>query len=170
MARVSTQKARKDYPDQGIVKGDTYYKWTLRPGGRYSKGVLYRSARLPRPSQLTSNAFRSPLYSLQEQVDDLTTENAHTDREGIVEEIRALGEDQREKFDNMPEGLQQGDTGQLLEGRADACGEWADELEGIDLSELEQDYRPEDHDSEEAWEELKQEKVDELQGIEYNGD
>ena len=33
MPRVSTQKAAKDYPDQGIKKGDQYFHWKFRFGG-----------------------------------------------------------------------------------------------------------------------------------------
>ena len=33
----------------------------------------------------------------------------------------------------MPDSLQQGPTGELLQGRADSCEEWADSLEGVDL-------------------------------------
>jgi DNA repair ATPase RecN len=47
----------------------------------------------------------------------------------VLEEIRTLGEEQQEKLENMPEGLQQGDTGQLLQERADNCESWAGEIE-----------------------------------------
>lgn len=40
------------------------------------------------------------------------------DLESLAEQVREFGEEQQGKFDNMPEGLQQGDTGQLLEERA----------------------------------------------------
>ncbi len=46
-----------------------------------------------------------------------------------AEEIRSLGQSEREKYDNMPEGLQQGETGQTLDERANNCESWADEVE-----------------------------------------
>jgi hypothetical protein len=42
-----------------------------------------------------------------------------------------LGEQAQESFDNMPEGLQQGDTGQMLENRAQACHDAAATLEAL---------------------------------------
>ena len=46
-----------------------------------------------------------------------------------AEQLRELGQECQDKFDNIPEGLQQGDTGQLLENRAQECEAKADELE-----------------------------------------
>ena len=51
------------------------------------------------------------------------------DFRGVAEALRELGSEQQEKYDNMPEGLQQGDTGQMLEERASNCESWADEIE-----------------------------------------
>lgn len=44
-----------------------------------------------------------------------------------------MAEEEREKFDNMPEGLQQGERGQDMETAADALESAADELDGTDL-------------------------------------
>jgi len=47
MARATQQRARKDYPAQGIKKGDSYWKWSFRFGG------TFKSLTKPQPSQLT---------------------------------------------------------------------------------------------------------------------
>lgn len=121
MARAHfVKKARKDNP--AVKAGESYYWWEFRYGGKhYSKTP-------PRPSQLTQSEFLSQMYSFQEQIEDATSIE---DIEGLPDEIRQLGEEQIEKKDNMPEGLQEGDTGQLLEERAEAMESWASELEDI---------------------------------------
>jgi hypothetical protein len=66
----------------------------------------------------------------------------------IAGDIRTLGEECQEKHDNMPEGLQQGDTGQLLETRAQECEGKAEELESAARA-LDSFEEPEDEDDKE---------------------
>lgn len=117
MARVYTQKARKDYPNEGIQKGEVYYQWQLY------HGPVRRSKTPPKRSQLTGSGYLSTLYDLFDQ-----EINEPSDLESIADELESLGQEQRDRFDNMPEGLQQGDTGQMLEQRADACEEAASNI------------------------------------------
>lgn len=151
MPRVKKAVARKNYPDYGIKKGDTYYSWKFRYGG------LHRSKTPPRPSQLTQSEFLSAVYSVQESIEDLIAETnipeedvedgeetddadskaaeiadslASAIRE-FAEEIRNAGEECRSRRDNMPEHLQSASTGELLETRADRCEELANELETV---------------------------------------
>ncbi len=129
MPRVHLVKAAaKDNPV--AKKGESYHWWKPRYGGkRYSKTP-------PRPSQLTTSDFLSRQMELEERVGDLradTFEDLKSEVESICEEIRMLGEEQDEKLNNMPDSLQQSPTGELLEGRASACEDWASELEGVDL-------------------------------------
>jgi hypothetical protein len=136
MAKVHEVKsARKANKAAGIKVGDSYYWWAFRFGGkRVSKTY-------PRRSQLTQSEFYSAVYDLEDRIGDMkiedyaTAEDLKSDLEDIASEIRQLGEEQDDKFNNMPEGLQQGDVGQLLEERRDACESWADELEAIDADE-----------------------------------
>jgi hypothetical protein len=46
-----------------------------------------------------------------------------------MEEIRRIGEAEREKFDNMSEGLQQSERGEAIEAAADALEQVADDIE-----------------------------------------
>lgn len=138
MPRVHSQVAAKDYPDQGIKKGDTYYSWTFK--NRVGRGTRVMSRTPPKASQLTRSEYLSQALSLQERVEALeANENLPGEVEEIIGDLRSLADEQDEKFNNMPEGLQQGDTGQLLETRRDNTNSFADELEGIDLDEFKED-------------------------------
>jgi hypothetical protein len=123
MARLHYRKARKDYPANGIKRGDMYYFAQIKTGPRSSRTI--RSLTKPRPSQLNTG-FAGLIGDIQEDFERI--EDVDGLRE-MAETIRELGSEQQEKFDNMPEGLQQGDVGQLLEERAQECESWADEID-----------------------------------------
>ncbi len=125
MAKIQERKAAKDYPANGIKKGDTYFFVAIKTGPRSSRTI--RSLVRPKRYELTTSAFKGALWRIEDEgfneIDD------PEGLRGVAEEIRDLGGEQQESFDNMPEGLQQGDTGQLLEERATGCEEWADAIE-----------------------------------------
>lgn len=126
MARVHHRKARKDYPAQGIAKGDMYYYVKIKTGPRTSREM--RSKTPFKRSALTQSDYLSQLYDWEDgkaEISDMESAQQFAD------DIRALGEEQDEKFNNMPEGLQQGDSGQMLEARRDACEQAASEIEEI---------------------------------------
>lgn len=158
MARAHfVKKARKAHKAGGIKKGESYYWWAFMVGGR--GGPKHYSKTAPRPSQLTQSEFLGSLYALQEEIDDLdANDGLGAAVEDIASRLRDLGTEQSDKKDNLPEGLQEGPTGELLQERADACEAAADDLEGItfDVSEKEDDQSDEDY-----W----QEKLDEVQEI-----
>lgn len=116
MPRVHQRVARKDYPKYGIEKGQKHYHWVLKTGPRSSRE--FRQIAPPKQSQLTTSEYLGTLYDIQDSI------GAATDGDGIrvcADELETLASETREKYENMPEGLQQGDTGQLLEERADNC-------------------------------------------------
>ena len=125
MPRVHYRKARKAYPIVGIEVGDMYYTWRIR--STYG-GTTYRSKERPKPSQLTNSPFKSGYLSAVEIWED--SSKSPEDARGLAEALREVGQEAQESFDNMPEGLQQGDTGQLLEERAYECESKADEIDG----------------------------------------
>lgn len=138
MPRVyKVESARKDYPEAGIKKGDTYYHWEFRFGGKR------KSKTYPKPSQLTQSAFLQQLYSIQE-IGLPADESLKDIVEDIAGQLRDLGEEQQNSLDNMPEGLQQGSTGEMLQTRIDSCESVADEIENIDLSGPDTDEEKED--------------------------
>lgn len=132
MPHVKQVKAAKDYPQFGIKKGDLHYYTKMKTGPRSSRELRQKTPF--KRSQLTSSPFLSALYDWEDSKSDV---GSHEDIQGLADTIREIGEEERSKFDNMPEGLQQGDTGQMLEQRAEACETAATELEEI-ASEWEQ--------------------------------
>ena len=149
MARVHYRKARKDYPDHGIKAGDMYYTAKIKTGPRSSRTI--RQLAPIKQSQLTTSAFKSGWYAAQEALDGAFSID---DARSVAEEIRALGEEAETAFENMPEGFQQADTGQLLEARRDAAYECADAIETAcdDWESAEEPQEP-DYDDDEAVEE-----------------
>ena len=135
MPRVhKVNSARKDYPNHGIKKGDTYYWWKFRFGGK--RVSLY----YPKRSQLTQSAFLGTIYDIE---DDLAAANSESDLQSLVEscisDLEELRDEQEEKRDNMPEQLQDSPTGELLQERYDALDDMITELEGLSFDELDDD-------------------------------
>ena len=56
-------------------------------------------------------------------------------QEEIAAELESIAEDIQERLDNMPEGLQEGDTGQLLQSRIDSCESVAQDISNIEVDE-----------------------------------
>jgi hypothetical protein len=117
MAKVEFLKARKDYPEHKINKGDMYYTWQLY------RGPTRRSLTRPTRSQLTSSEFLVQVYDFAD--DALPNAQDPGDFESIASELENLGQEQEGKLDNMPEGFRNGQTGEQLEARKTSCEEWA---------------------------------------------
>lgn len=64
MPKVNTAKAAKDYPNEGIKKGDLYYSWA------FFRGPTLRSKTPPRRSQITGSANLSAAYAVEECLED----------------------------------------------------------------------------------------------------
>lgn len=176
------KKARKDNPV--CKKGQSYYWWKFRfSGKRYS---LTR----PKQSQLTQSEFLQTIYGIEEQIEDLTTsEDLEAQKDEIIQQIEQLKDETEEKRDNMPDQLQDGDVGQLLQDRVDALDDMICELEGIDCepeevneqdvreeiereedeTEGEYDLRIQD-EVEERNDQAKQEILDQIQEVCYEGE
>lgn len=184
MAKVHFVKAaRKDNPV--AKKGESYFWWKPMVGGR--GGAKRYSKERPSRSQLTQSDFLSSLYGIEDG--DMANAQSPEDFRGVAEALRELGQEQQEKYDNMPEGLQQGDTGQMIEERASGCESWADEidqradeletaLEAVDAAwQAWDDYDEDDPDAEEpdedrpegnTVEEARQAVIDEHRDVFYN--
>lgn len=131
MAKLNFVKsAAKDYPEKGIKKGDSYYWW------QHYRQPRQMSKQAPNPSQYASSEYERTLLSLVEQLEqeDETTWG-EDDRDSVVLELEQLRDSEQEKFDNMPEGFQQGDTGQQIEERITVLDDWIGELQNIDFEE-----------------------------------
>lgn len=157
MARAEQRKARTDIFERGVrvpdsktksgyrrdksqpnpegdnklvEKGQTYYTWSFRFGGTHI------SLTPPRRSQLTQSSFLGQLYDIEDRIGDLTADDADglkSEVDDIVSELENLKDETQSSKDNMPEGLQEGDTGQLLQERVDALENAISEFEALDL-------------------------------------
>ncbi len=134
MAKVQHIRARKEIPSIGVKPGDMYYKVKLRSGN----GSVKRVSKTPfRPSQLTLSAFLSAWRGFSEQIEDLALDDDLYDNlQSLAGEMRALGEEQTASRENMPDGLQNSPTGELLETRANNCETWADAIEQLDKPDI----------------------------------
>lgn len=158
MARAThVKKAHKDYPEQGIKKGDEYWHWAFMQGGR--GGRIIRSKTKPRRSQLTQSSFKSQLYDIQDGaekpdcVDDLEML-----RDSLRDDLSSLKDEVEGNLDNMPDGLKEGDSGQMIQTRIDSLDEVINELENIDCQ-FDKDKCPEGTKMEE-WLDEKWQEID----------
>jgi hypothetical protein len=153
MARAHfVKKAQKDYKDHGIKRGQSYWWWKFAYGSkRFSKTP-------PKRSQLTQSGFYATMYDAEDALADATAEfsKSHnydqlaSDLESIAGDVRSAGEECADKKGNMPDSLQEGSTGQLLETRAEQCEQLAADLEtaASDIRDLEADEEKSDEDKE----------------------
>jgi len=105
----------------------------------------------------------------------VTVDDLKQEVDDAASQIRELGEEQEGKLDNMPDGLREGPTGEMLQNRYDECERMADELEGIDLEDYDgPEWEPESgklkNDPPEEFTDWLQGKIDELQSVSYNGE
>ena len=80
----------------------------------------------PKPRDLTRSEFQIAVYDIEDQ---LRCASDVSDVESTIEDIQALGQEQEEKWENLPDQLKYGSTGELLEERRDNCEQWATEIE-----------------------------------------
>lgn len=138
MARAThVKKARKDNKAHGIKKGEEYWHWSFRVG---LSSVKHFSKTPPRPSQLTNSEFMSAALALEEEIGDLrASATLADDRDEIVGRINELADEEDGKVSNMPDSLQQGETGTMMTERAETLRAWAQELEAIDIPDLKEE-------------------------------
>lgn len=154
MPRVNSVKKCRKTPGKcsrcahKIKKGEPYIWWKFNFGAKYVRCA--EPSCYPKPSDLTRSEFWGRMGDLQQEGFEGTTyEELRDRRETVMDALNEIADDCEEKFNNMPQSLQDGDTGQLLQERADACRDCVTELEDIDLPEEE----PPDEKDEEAVEE-----------------
>lgn len=155
MPRVHTvKKARKNYPDYDIKKGDTYYWWKFRYGGKV------KSKTYPKRAQLTRSGFKQTIYGIEDRIAEISADDPsdlESDIEDIKGELESLKEECESSLENMPENLQESsESGMMLQERIDGLDEAIGELENFEFDFDETEAR------EEIVEELKEEKASEL--------
>lgn len=156
MAKIEKPKARKEYKcskcGEVIKAGDTYLKGTpfrMKPVIRCTKCGLRRW-------ELSSSDYVQGVGRVcecWEEDYDCTEDTAQS----IADELSNIRDETQDSLDNMPEGLQEGDTGQLLQERIDNLDSAISDLEAIDYENIKEgELGDSDYDSltDEAKEEM----------------
>lgn len=163
----------EDENDEILINvGESYYTWCFYGGQpQYSK-------ERPKPSQLTQNWFKQELYSIQEKIEEFEPEDVE-DVATFIDEIRddaeSLRDECQEHLDNMPEQLQDSDSGQTLQERIDNLDSVIGDIDNFD-SEFESEIEKEDDESDDEFLERQSEekqqwlddKTSEIQEFDFN--
>ena len=163
----------EDENDEILINvGESYYTWCFYGGQpQYSK-------ERPKPSQLTQNWFKQELYSIQEKIEEFEPEDVE-DVATFIDEIRddaeSLRDECQEHLDNMPEQLQDSDSGQTLQERIDNLDSVIGDIDNFD-SEFESEIEKEDDETDEEFLERQSEekqqwlddKTSEIQEFDFN--
>lgn len=155
------KKARKDNPV--VKKGESYFWWQFPYGSKqYSKTQ-------PTRSQLTQSGFLQTLYVIEDNL-NFDPEDLEASRDNLVSELEQLRDECQESLDNMPEHLQDtSSSGEILQERISQLEDWISQLEGVEvepdsfLEEVMDDTSLSEEEREEAIEDLKVMKVNELE-------
>ncbi len=147
MPKVNTQRAGKDYPAEGIKKGDTYYSW------QFYTGPVHRSLKYPRPSQLTGSEKKATALAAYEDLQDAIA--AATTPEDVKSALEQASSDAQDAIDQYEESIsnleeafpggcpnldQANEERDAIQEFLDACDEAASEVENLDYN----DYQVKD--------------------------
>jgi len=127
------KKARRDYPEAEIKRGESYYWWKFN----FSR-MIHRSKTAPKRSQLIQSPFLSQMADIDDRINGISFDNWESDRDDIVSELESLRDECQEKFDNIPEQLQEANVGSLLSERVENLDSMISDLEGIDIEEVDE--------------------------------
>jgi hypothetical protein len=155
MAKVLKRVARKDYPEQGIKKGDTYYKVSLKTGPRSSRTL--KSLTPFKRWQLTSSDYLQTAYRLVDE--DLPAIQSKDDFESFKQSVEDLKQEQEDKLDNMPDQLKESS---IVQERYDELESFTQSLDGMDFDD-EDDWKASDHDEEETYQDYVNSRIEEIQ-------
>jgi hypothetical protein len=127
MPRVhEVQRARKAIPGTDVARGDHYYWWKFRFGGKHV------SKTYPDRSQLTQDDFLISLYAHEDGLQITTDTHRHDYYEllrSTAEEVEQLGQTEEGKVDNLPENFQESSpNAERWRSRNEKCREIAEAL------------------------------------------
>ena len=142
MAKQVKKRANKDYPEDGIKKGNYYWYAALKTGPRSS--VVIRSLSPIKRYKLTTSEFLSKIWMIEDAY--IPNISCLEDVEILIEALQNIYEDCQNSFGNLPEGLRNGPTGEMLDTRSNGCeravndfetifGEWSDAVDDEDFDE-----------------------------------
>lgn len=136
------KKSRKEYKcnkcGKVIPAGSRYYKGEINFGPTI---VRCEECKLESWEVTTSDYQLSVGQIVYKWRDDYNLEEGvNEDIASALEEIR---DDLQDRLDNMPEGLQEGDVGQLLQERIDSLENAIEDLNSIDIDQMREDIATE---------------------------
>lgn len=163
MGKVSViKKSRKEYRcsrcGKVIPVGSTYYKGEINFGPTI---VRCSDCKLESWEVTTSDyqlAAGEIVYRWKENYGE-----AEDAIDNIISDLQDIADDLQGRLDNIPEGLQEGDVGQLLQERIDALESAISELESIDVDSVKEDIATEfseehltdeERDDEPSWDDI----------------
>jgi len=155
MAKIEKPKARKEYKCSKCGE-------TIKVGDTYLKGTPFRRSPVIR---CTKCGLRSWELSSSDYVQgvgrvcDCWEEDYgcfEDTTQQIADELSNIQDDVQGSLDNMPEGLQEGDTGQLLQERIDTLSDAISELESVNYDSIKENAK-DDVDSDEGTDEYEEE-------------
>lgn len=128
-----------------ITEGQQFYQWSRRFGRSGMTYFKHAACGRPRPTELSSRktaALEEAVNDASPTIDqwapampeDVADEGAHDTSdlkealEAIADTAEEIGQEYQDGFDNMPEGLNQGDTAMAMEDVAQRLDEWVSEL------------------------------------------
>ena len=143
MARINTvMKSRKEKVcgscGKVIPVGSKYYYVDF-----YSGRTAVRCANCGfKPYETTENPYLQELYRIQydygKQLDTLTKDDSPEQvRDDIVSDLESLRDELQDRFDNIPEQLQYGDAGSLLQERIDSLDDAISNIENTEAEDYE---------------------------------
>ena len=156
------KKSRKEFKcnrcGKVIPAGSTYYKGEINFGPTI---VRCEDCKLESWEVTTSDYQLSVGQIIYKWRDDYNLEDGtNEDLASALEEIK---DDLQDRLDNMPEGLQEGDVGQLLQERIDSLESAISDLESIDVDSMKQDIAsefadehltPEEQEDDPTWDDI----------------
>lgn len=118
--------------DCTIKKGEPYLWWAFFRRGKNVRCKKPECA--PKASDLTASEFWQNVYGLQEQGFNADTfADLKSEVEDAVSQLNEWADDIESRKDNMPQGLQDGPTGEQLSQRAEALRDAANNLEQVEI-------------------------------------
>ena len=143
MGKVSIiKKSRKEFKCNKCGK-------VIPAGSKYYKGEINFGPTIVRCEECKLESWEVTTSDYQLSVGEIVyrwrdnynlEEGVNEDIASALEEIR---DDLQDRLDNMPEGLQEGDVGQLIQERIDALESAIDDLNSFDLDDAKQEIADE---------------------------
>lgn len=138
MAKIENPKARKEYKcskcGEVIKVGDTYFKgspFRAKPIIRCTKCGLRRW-------ELSSSEYVQGVGRICDCWEE-DYELGEDTAQSIADELDNIKDQCQDSLDNMPEGLQYGSTGELLQERIDCLDDVINELENINYDSIKEE-------------------------------